>query len=337
MIGFYFKVSPYIGTGHARRSAVLAQELNLAGRQIILFADKTTIEFSKSYMPSNTQYIVLQNNIDAFLKTVAKHNLKILIVDNYNINTQIEIKLKKLVSKLMVIDDFTDRLHCCDILLDQNIGRTATDWLSQKNTKTQLLVGAKYALLRPEFHKFRSQLNSDNDKPKIIFICFGGVDMRNITLEVTEALLNQFKNQKIKLIIAIGSGSLNLDKLITLTKTSRNTTLHIDCNEIANLMSKATIAIGAPGTMTLERGCLHLPSILVSLASNQIENGIVAKKLGIAYYLGDYDCNIITPIIKSAEELLFDKRLLLSMRNKASIITDGLGATRVANHLLSHT
>lgn len=43
-----------------------------------------------------------------------------VVVDHYALDTQWETKIRPLTKRLMVIDDLSDRVHDCDVLLDQN-------------------------------------------------------------------------------------------------------------------------------------------------------------------------------------------------------------------------
>lgn len=337
MIGFHFIVSPQIGTGHARRCAVLAQELARAGSQLHLFSDEPTILFSKELFCAGTVFTPIGSNPESLIEAIKNVVLEILIVDRYGFDVLLEKILKDRVGRLMVIDDFAGHPHECDILLDQNIGRSKQDWKELYATGTRVFAGAEYALLRSEFHDHRTKLskNSTNiEKSKTIFICFGGMDMKNATFKVTKALLGKFGGA-LNIDIAIGSGSFRLEELVSLVGGVENVSLHIDSPNIAKLMSKATVAIGAPGSMTLERCCLHLPSILVSFAPNQNENGKKASEMGIAQYLGYYTVDVIPEIVNALDHLLDRPVELLNMSTKAKNLTDGLGAQKVISHILS--
>ena len=79
-----------------------------------------------------------------------------LIVDHYAIDERWHKELRPYCQKIMVIDDLADRKHDCDLLLDQTFGRNSDDYQSFVPEYCQVLCGAEYALLRPEFAEWRA-------------------------------------------------------------------------------------------------------------------------------------------------------------------------------------
>jgi hypothetical protein len=51
-----------------------------------------------------------------------------LVTDHYALDCHWEQALRHRCTRLMVIDDLADRRHDCDLLLDQNLGRSAADY-----------------------------------------------------------------------------------------------------------------------------------------------------------------------------------------------------------------
>ena len=88
-----------------------------------------------------------------------------LIVDHYSLDQVWEMKLQGSFQKLMVIDDLADRSHACDLILDQTYNRKLDDYKSLVTSKCQVLVGSKYALLRPEFSEWREFSLRRREKP----------------------------------------------------------------------------------------------------------------------------------------------------------------------------
>src|SRR5690606_6293543 len=109
-----------------------------------------------------------------------------LVVDHYALDARWELALKPHYRKLMVIDDLADRVHACDLLLDQTFGRQRGDYRGKVSADCQLLCGSQYALLRPEFADLRpySLLRRAGPRLRQVLITMGGVDKDNSTCQV---------------------------------------------------------------------------------------------------------------------------------------------------------
>jgi len=138
--------SVQIGTGHVMRCLTLADELRGRGAEAIFVCREFDgnlcgyIE-EKGYIVhrlplSNVQ----EQNIESSLKHAAwlgadwqtdvrqieeiikgfENPPNWLVVDHYAIDEKWEGCLRPYVKKIMVVDDLADRVHDCDLLLDQN-------------------------------------------------------------------------------------------------------------------------------------------------------------------------------------------------------------------------
>ncbi|GAB3459593.1 hypothetical protein GCM10027321_17700 [Massilia terrae] len=74
-----------------------------------------------------------------------------IVVDHYALDSQWERAARAWYRRVMVIDDFADRPHHCDLLLDQNPGRSALDNNSLVPAGASMLIGSEFALLGPQF------------------------------------------------------------------------------------------------------------------------------------------------------------------------------------------
>jgi len=73
---------------------------------------------------------------------------------------------------------------------------------------------------------------------------------------------------------------------------NKNWILHLDfVDNMAEIISKQSIAIGAPGGTSWERACLGIPSIVIPLAENQkdIANKLEVSKAVIKVELLEFD------------------------------------------------
>ena len=169
-----------IGTGHVMRCLTLADELkkqysnilficrdfdghlkgliNEKGYSVVLLPDfkfffKDSNDFSGYY---NWLSSLWQQDANETINIIKNNKLDWLIVDHYGIDYRWHNKLRDLTKRIMVIDDLADRKLDCDLLLDQTYGRKKQDYFELIPNDCQMLLGAKYALLRPEFALFRS-------------------------------------------------------------------------------------------------------------------------------------------------------------------------------------
>ena len=113
----------------------------------------------------------------------------VLILPAYNESAHISDMVQRalgFVEQLIVIDDLSDRKHGCDVLLDQTFGCQQNDYAAFVPTNCKLLLGSQYALLRPEFVKWRAYSLERRGKPKFkqLLIIMGGVDVDDITGQV---------------------------------------------------------------------------------------------------------------------------------------------------------
>jgi len=192
-----------------------------------------------------------------------------LIVDHYSLGEIWENRLRPFVKNIFVIDDIANRQHDCDLLLNQN-------WFQNFDTCYDDLVplgcakllGPKYALLRPEFAELRKTLKSRDGTVKRVFVFFGGSDPRNLTGMTLRAFLDP-ELVHFKVDVVIGENNPHQDEILKMTEESDNINLHIQVNNMATIMAKADLAIGAGGVNTWERISLSLPSIVISVADNQ--------------------------------------------------------------------
>ncbi|HIC44401.1 MAG TPA: UDP-2,4-diacetamido-2,4,6-trideoxy-beta-L-altropyranose hydrolase [Sulfurimonas sp.] len=210
-----------------------------------------------------------------------------LIIDHYGLDCDWENRLRPHVRKLMVIDDLANRQHDCDLLLDQNYFR---DGQNRYNglvplTCTQML-GPQYALLRPEFAEARKKLRRRTGEIRCVFVFFGGTDPENFT-GCALAALSTPELVHLEVDVVLGKTNPNRASIERQVATRPNTNLYVQVKNIAELMVRADLALGAGGATTWERLCLGLPSIVTILSENQRKFSETLDKAGLQICLGN--------------------------------------------------
>lgn len=282
-----------IGTGHIMRCLTLAEALRwqkddavficreVAGNCCDLIADKG---FNVIRLPAAGEFDAAhdaEQMAEAF-----ETRPDWLIVDHYGIGAAWEQQLRPHCGQIMVIDDLADRHHDCDLLLDQNL---FDDMLQRYDTLVppgcRLFLGPRYALLRDEFITAQQTLPQRDGMVRRILLFFGGSDPTNETEKALLAI-NRPRFRDISVDVVVGSANPKGDTIHNLCNAMENVTFHRQITNMAELMAKADLAIGAGGTATWERCILGLPTLVVVVADNQANPAQTADKAGVARLVG---------------------------------------------------
>ncbi len=360
---FRTDASLQIGTGHVMRCLTLANELKEQGCEVGFICRNHPANLNDLIRSKGFQVFELPQPTEAFEETNteslprpeyakwlgvswqrdAAETISLLgdqkphwlVVDHYALDKSWETALRPKVEKIMVIDDLADRIHDCDLLLDQNYFIDAKNRYDKLTRPTCVkLLGPEYALLRNEFAETRKKLTPPANKARRIFVFFGGTDPDDITSKALIAL-SQPDLLFLEVDVVIGETNPNRNKVIELVNIRPKTILYIQVDKMAELMSKSDMALGGGGVTTWERLCVKVPSLVVTVAQNQIPFTKVLHENRIQEWIGDsktIDADKIRFAITSAisgEGLC--KKWNLTLAEKI----DGLGALKVANLLVN--
>lgn len=287
------------------------------------------------YAPCNLHHEVVQQ----FDSNVEHVDADLWIVDHYQLDEAFEQKLSLTGAKVMVIDDLANRPHYCDLLLDVNFFNKGNRYERLVPPKCKMLLGPEYALLRQEFyeqptHDFIQRV------PSRVLVCFGGSDPANMTSLTLDAIAS-IKDVQLQVDIVIGSGHKTkrdvISKVNQITRiTEHNICLYIDCKQIAKLMLKASLMIGAGGSMHWERCISKLPALVICVAENQVETTRCLSKENVCKFLGFWDQVSAKDIARNLVLLLESPSTLKAMSKCAGNIVPRHGGTQcVSKHVLS--
>ena len=332
--------SHQMGVGHLMRCLALADELEKQNHNVTFICRELkgnlikSIEHRVLILPIDKDF----QSDDLYLSwlgatqeqdakqtiQVIHDNADLLIVDSYALDEVWHKQLKPHIKKIMVIDDLADREFDCDVLLNQNLGSQKEDYQGQVPNNCKLLLGCDYALLRSEFAKFRERAiekRKNTTEIKNILISMGGSDKNNVTYDVLQQLDDDFN-----VVVVLGGASQHKKMIKEYVKNkSIKVKVIVNADNMAELMLKADLAIGAGGTTSLERCCLGLPTLLYVLSVNQRVIAENLENLGAVITVRNLQDNLRT--------MLNDFKLWHEMSDKGQSICDGTGASKVLSKL----
>jgi len=337
---FRADASPAIGGGHVTRCLTLADALATRGWRCAFAVSAETALTVPHLKRTQHGVHVLPAGREAdstALWCFVDDGCSLLVIDHYGLGTSYEASCRSLARQILVIDDLANRPHDCDILLDQNFGRKCLDYEALVPARALVLVGAPFALLRPEFAAARPAALARR-RPGIpvqrILISLGLTDLGGITTRVVRAALDARTGATLDVVLSGRAESLPY--LRSLESVSHNVVLHVDSSNMSQLMINADLAIGAAGATSWERCCLGLPTILIALADNQ---RFVARSLaeaGSVKLLENTDGFELALTI-TLRDLWQSEKTRLTLARAAARTIDGNGAERVADAITLRT
>lgn len=263
-----------------------------------------------------------------------------IVVDHYGIDKIWQKRMRAVADRILVIDDLADRQHDCEVLLDQNFGRKLDDYEDLVPINCAKLLGPAYALLRDEFAEMRPaalKRRSESNHLQNILISMGGADKDNVTGRILDVLSSSNLKSSIKLTVVLGQSSPHINQVkAQLKQFTHPSELLVGTNAMAKLMVEADIAFGAAGSSSWERACLGLPTILITIAENQVPAANALSDLGAAVWVGDHKNPNLMDGIQESMEQLKDTNVRKEILCRALKICDGLGVERTCKLLLSN-
>jgi UDP-2,4-diacetamido-2,4,6-trideoxy-beta-L-altropyranose hydrolase len=258
-----------------------------------------------------------------------------LIVDHYALDGRWERRLRQQVPRILVIDDLADRDHDCDILLDQNLVQAMElRYRGRLPATCRPLLGPRYALLRPEFAEQRKSLIARSGKVNRILVCYGGSDPDNETAKTLSAI-RSLSLASTAVDVVIGMSNPYADSISGLCRELPDAELHHGAGNMAELMQRADLAIGAGGVMSWERCCLGLPTIAIGIADNQTGALTALAAAGAVAYLGPAASVTANQIADAIRSMLDDPARTRAMGKAAGTLVDGAGVDRVREAMMA--
>lgn len=325
-----------IGTGHVMRCLSIARAFaHLDQKVIFITADHrgdTLIQQNGfETICLDTDWTHMDYEVDGLLKIINNTSPDILLVDSYFVTMNYFSALAGKV-KVAYIDDMNYAQWNVDVIINYNIFSQIYDYSWYEENKIKLILGPKYAPLRDEFQDKKA--HKIDDIVSSVMVSAGGTDperiIERIMIEICPIL------PEIKFHFIVGALNPRINSIKETAHKNSNVVLHVNEQNMAELMEECDIAISAAGTTLYELCACGIPTITYILADNQIVAAEQFHKQGVMLNAGDCRDNIdfIDMLAYQLKELCIDKITRKRLSTTMQLLVDGLGAERIVESLL---
>ena len=279
----------------------------------------------------HSQWDDLNQEIEVLCDNLAKSCVHKILIDSYYVT---EKYLQRLKEKAIVfyIDDLNKMVYPVDVLINYNIYGTELDY-SAISGKT--LLGTAYVPLRKEFCKVERRKFVGIKK---ILITSGGTDNYDMVGKILSRLLPIENDQDKEYYCILGRFNKNINYLRRKFNGRKNVHLLYNISNMGFYMKECDIAITAGGTTTYELCVCGIPSIMYTIADNQLGIACAFSEKGIIPWVGDVreDINKCLDNIVQEMKKLNDVTYWNQQSKAMQTLVDGTGAFRIAREIIEY-
>lgn len=327
---FVANAGPEVGGGHVMRCITLARALGERGADCAFASTPDVATLLEVFGPEIVREEATGLDPDHIADALTGVRFDAVVFDHYGLAREHHEALAKGRTTL-VIDDLADRPLAANLVLDSGPGRQPSDYALL--TEAQLLLGPEYAPVRPEFaHLRNAALSRRTGEVRRVLVTLGLTDVGGITARVVERL--RLRLNEVALDVVLGASAPSLPGLAKIANRDPRMTLHVDSQDMANLILNADIAIGAAGSSIWERCVLGLPSAILVLAPNQHGAAAALSEREAALVIDAGADNLDARLDRAIVRLLTDAALRARLSAASANLCDGLGAGRAAEAFL---
>ncbi len=308
-----------IASGHIRRCLSIAEILKEKGASVSFW-------FSDEESPGILDRFTGSSDSFPYMMEKPAEKYEFLLLDSYSISESEFSGYRKYAAKTGYIDD----LRCFDPDVDLLINYDPDPPEDLYHAPVKLL-GTAYAPLRKQFAGPSIEIK---EKAKRILVSTGGTDPYHI---LTGLLNNADPSLQYMAVIGAVFDAGYRSELQRLAEVRKNITLCENVSDMAGLMRSCDIAVTAGGTTLYELCACGIPSIVFTMADNQLEFTESFYKRNAIWYEGDArkDPALLTHILSRINLIISDQDSRRIKSDTAHAMVNGTGSFSIADAILS--
>ncbi len=136
----------------------------------------------------------------------------------------------------------------------------------------QLLLGARYAIVRPEIRRARPARAQEQPAPIRALVALGDDDPHRQTLPLTKQLLGMPKIERVDMLVRPQHPDLEVLKEFAAAQEDR-VTVASEGADITSRIARCHFAVSAGAALSLELACVGVPQLLIVQNESALANG----------------------------------------------------------------
>jgi spore coat polysaccharide biosynthesis predicted glycosyltransferase SpsG len=197
---------------------------------------------------------------------------------------------------------------------------------------TQVLLGSRYAIVRPEIRRVRPARAQEPPQPFRALIALGDDDTNSQTAKLAEILLHTPKVEKIDIIVRPQHPGLSsLQELAA--ASSERLSVATEPADVTARIARGHFAISGGSSWSLELACVGVPQLLIVQSEGHWPTAQRLEEEGAATCLGWHESVSAQTVRMAIQNLLGDNLERQAMARCGRQLIDGRGPDRLVTAL----
>lgn len=347
--------APWLGLGHLARCVALAEEIQRAKGQVVIYTRPWRAEVVAWVKAQGVSVVTLpalsdprpkeracdwlgvseRDDVAAMVSAVKATQGPVdwVVADHYGLGATWDMGWQSREVRVLALDDLASRRREVDLLVDVNRSPEPNVYAGLVPDSAQVLLGPRYALLRQAVVKAR-QHPKDVTADRRLVVMMGGADADNVTQAVLKAWEALKRDEAWLVDVLVGAANPHTDQLEATWKAHPRIRLWTPQEQtpdaLAQVMRRGWLCVGAAGGSSWERAALGLPTLMVTTADNQRPVAHLCQTAGVARWLNPVGEDLTASLFEQALRWAWDSPESLSaMAGAGTQLVDGMGVCRV--------
>jgi spore coat polysaccharide biosynthesis predicted glycosyltransferase SpsG len=332
---FRVDASPRLGWEHLSRCVTLANALQRRRRNAYFLSQLEPGSLGLGIKRTGHDWLDADNpvgspeDLQEVIQEIRRLQPAAVILDSPSVGEAYLAALRALGVLVVSLDSqasirFPSRLIINPLLAP---GREAYEF----ETGTQVLLGARYAMVRPEIRRVRPIRSQEPAQPFRVLVSLDD-DLNNQSGELAKALLNSPRVERVDVVVRPYHPDLANLQAMAETCPDRLEVVH-EPGEVPVRISRCHFAVTGGNAISLELACVGVPQLVIVQAEMHWPTAQRLEEEGAATCLG-WHANVSASTFRQAvQDLLSDKQERQAMSRCGRKLIDGRGPDRLVTAL----
>jgi spore coat polysaccharide biosynthesis predicted glycosyltransferase SpsG len=333
---FRVDAAPRLGWEHLWRCLIFAAALQRRRRPAFFLTQLEPTSLAPAVKRGGNEWLAAEApaggpaDLEETLREIRRIRPQAVIVDSPDVGESYLTTLRESGVVVVSIDSLAATTFTSHLVVNPLLGPGRESYEFHRGT--QLLLGGRYALVRPEIRRQRPIRAQEPVQPFRALVALGDDDLNQQSSDLAKYLLNCPRVGRVDVLVRPYHPNLEALKAMAESNAER---LDVVCepSEIPLRISRSHFAVTAGNSWSLELACVGVPQLIVVQSETHWPTAQLLEEEGAATCLG-WHANVSAGTVRQAvSSLLSDSMERQSMARAGRRLIDGRGPDRLVTAL----